>query len=166
MRSSVPRWALAIALVAVAGCSGIQTPPAKPAVDEAAIRAAVDSLNTAWMGAVAARDTSLLASLYSAGAHVLPANGPRAIGKEAVRQAMAHLLSIPGLDVKTVSTSKIISENGDLVVDTGTYELSGTDAKGKPFRDVGKWVEVLQRENGEWKLVVDTWNSDLPVPGM
>jgi ketosteroid isomerase-like protein len=79
---------------------------------------------------------------------------------------LVGLLSMPGLDIKLVSNTKIISEAGDLVVDLGTYEMNFQDAKGKPMHDVGKYTTVLRRENGEWKIAVDTWNSDAPMPGM
>ncbi len=33
-------------------------------------------------------------------------------------------------------------------------------------RDAGKYVTVFRMVNGEWKIVVDTYTSDLPIPGM
>lgn len=71
---------------------------------------------------------------------------------------------MPGFDLRPVSNTKIISEAGDLVVDLGTYEFSGTDPKGKPMHDTGKYVTAIKKVNGEWKIVVDTFNSDTPMP--
>jgi len=166
MHSLVSRRVAAILLVAiVASCSGMQ-PPAKPPVDQAAISASVDSAQTAWAGAVAARDTTLLVNCYAGDAHVLAANAPRADGTAAIREGFVGFLSTPGLDIKLASNTKIISEAGDLVVDLGSYEMSFQDAKGKPMHDVGKYTTIFKRVNGEWKIVVDTWNSDTPLPGM
>jgi uncharacterized protein (TIGR02246 family) len=165
MRPHDVRWMVPVVLVAVlAGCSGTQ-PQAKPPVDQAAIGAAIDSVETAWTGACAARDTTLLVGLYADDAHVFPANGPRAESKEAIRQAWVGFLSTPGLDLKLSPNAKVISEAGDLVIDLGTYEMNAKDAKGKPTHDVGKYVTAFKKVNGEWKIVVDTWNTDTPMPG-
>jgi ketosteroid isomerase-like protein len=46
---------------------------------------------------------------------------------------------------------------------TGTYELSETDASGKPSTDKGKYLEVWKKQaGGDWKCAVDMFNSDLP----
>lgn len=166
MHASVSRWVLAITLVAaVGGCAGMQ-PPATPVVDQAAISAAIDSMNTMWTGAVAAKDSTAVASLYADDAHLMPPNEKRIDGRDAIRGAWAGMFTMPGFEIKPVSDTKIISEAGDLVVDIGTYEFTGTDGKGKPIHDTGKYVAVHKQVNGEWKIVVDTFNSSIPIPGM
>ena len=166
MRMPNARLLLPVALVAIlSSCAGMQ-PPAKPAVDQAAISAAIDSLNTMWNGAVTAKDSTAIANMYAEDAHMLPANGKRVDGRDGIRQAWVGVFMMPGFDLRAVSNTKIISEAGDLVVDLGTYEFSGSDAKGKPMHDSGKYVTVLKNVNGEWKIIVDTFNSDTPMPGM
>jgi uncharacterized protein (TIGR02246 family) len=165
MRMSDVRWLRPLVLVALlSGCAGTQQ-AAAPLVDKAAIIAKVDSLNNAWTGAVAAKDTTALAAMYADDAHMLPANGPRVDGRDAIRSNWAQsFASIPGFNLKPVSNSKIISEAGDMVVDLGTYEFGGMMG-GRVMKDTGKYVTVLKNMNGEWKIVVDTYNSDLPPPG-
>jgi uncharacterized protein (TIGR02246 family) len=162
VQSFASRWTLAIVLVAMAGgCTSTQ-PPAKAPVDQAAISAAIDSVNTMWTGAVAAKDSNAVASLYAEDAHLLPVNATRIDGREGIRQMWAGMFAMPGFDLRPVSNTKIISEAGDLVVDLGTYEFSGTDPKGKPMHETGKYVTALKKVNGEWKIVVDTFNGDGP----
>jgi len=51
---------------------------------------------------------------------------------------------------------------------TGTYELSETDANGKPMVDKGKYLEIWKKQaDGSWKCVADMFNTDLPsmAPG-
>ena len=56
-----------------------------------------------------------------------------------------------------------VARSGDLAYVTGTYELSETDAKGKPMTDKGKYLEVWKKQvDGNWKCVIDMFNSDLP----
>ncbi len=164
MRSSLTRWIVTLLLTtAVGGCAG--TPPPPPVVDPAAIGAAIDSITTAFFGAVTARETTLVVGFYADDAHVLPANAPRADGKDAIRQVWAGFLSTPGLQMTVTPNTKHVSEAGDMVVDLGSYVMNWQDAKGKPMSDTGKYVTVFKKVNGEWKIVVDTYNSDMPPPG-
>ena len=59
--------------------------------------------------------------------------------------------------------AEIVSQAGDMVVDLGTYDYQGLDPKQKPVQDVGKYVSVYKQVDGQWKMVVDAWNSD-PAP--
>ena len=165
MRFSDARWILTIALTAtVSGCAATPPPP-PPAVDQAAIGATIDSLTTAFVGAVTSRETTLVASFYADDAHVLPSNAARADGRDAIRQVWAAFLSAPGLQMTLTPSTKLVSEGGDMVVDLGIYVMNWQDAKGKAMSDTGKYVTVYKRMGGEWKIVVDTWNSDTPLPG-
>ena len=153
-----------VSLLLFAGCT--QAPPAPPAVDQAALGAAVDSVTTAFFTAVAAKDSNAVASFYADDAHLLPANAPRADGREAIRSSWASFLATPGLQLTGASNTKVVSEAGDLVIDVGTYSMRWLDAKGKEMGDTGKFVTTYKKMNGEWKIVVDTWNSDIPLSGM
>ncbi len=164
MRSSHARWILGILLTAaVGGCAG--TPPPPPAVDQTAIGAAIDSITTAFFGAVTARETTLVVNFYADDAHLLPANAARADGKDAIRQVWVGFLSTPGLQMTVTPNTKLVSEAGDMVVDLGSYVMNWQDAKGQPTSETGKYVTVFKKVNGEWKIVVDTYNSDMPAPG-
>jgi uncharacterized protein (TIGR02246 family) len=172
MRTSDAPWTLAIAIavalpVAMNGCTATQSPPPPPPmVNEVEIGAALDSLTTAFVGAVTARETTLVANFYSDDAHFLPANAARADGKDAVRQVWAGFLATPGLQMSLTPNTKLVSDDGDLVVDLGAYVMNWQDAKGKTMTDKGKYVTVYKKVNGEWKIVVDTFNSDAPPPGV
>ncbi|HKQ57644.1 MAG TPA: SgcJ/EcaC family oxidoreductase [Candidatus Eisenbacteria bacterium] len=163
MRFSRAGWL--IGLLALVGCAGM-TQKAAPPVDQAAIAAAIDSINAAYLAGITARDTTALVNLYADDGRVMPPNAPPAEGKDAIRQAWVGFLSIPGMTLSTTSTAKMISEAGDMAVDIGTYTFSGTDPKGKPMTDNGKYSTVLKKVNGEWKIAVDMFSSNVPIPGM
>ena len=166
MRSSAHGWSAPILCIALmSGCTA--APPATtPAVDQAAIAAAVDAITPAFAAAVAARDTNAIGAMYADDAHMMAPNMPRVDGRDAIRSAWAGFMSMPGMELVPTANTKIVSEAGDMVVELGTYVFRGTDPAGKPMADNGKYVTVYKRVNGEWKIVVDTYNSDLPVPGI
>jgi ketosteroid isomerase-like protein len=154
---------LSIALAA--GCTGTRQ-QAPPAVDTAAITAQVDSINQGFAAAMNAKDSTATANFYADDARLMPAGMARIDGKDGIRSALAGFQATPGFTFTLTSTEKMVSEAGDLVVDVGTYRLAWTGAKGKPAEDVGKYVTVFKKVNGEWKMVVDTFNSDKPMSGM
>jgi uncharacterized protein (TIGR02246 family) len=154
-----------LAVVALIGCAGM-TQKAAPPVDQAAIGAAIDSINAAYLAGITARDTTALVNLYAEDGRMMAPNAPAAEGKDALHKAWAGFLSIPGITLSTTSTTKMIAEAGDMAVDIGTYTFNGTDPKGKPMTDSGKYTTVFKKVNGEWKIVVDMFNSNTPVPGM
>lgn len=164
MRKLDARWLLPLTLVAVLiGCAGQQ---ARPAVDTAALQASVDSINKAFVAAVAARDTDAVVGLYSDDAHLLPPGMPRSDGHDAIRAAWAQFLRTPGLDLNITKSEPIFTEAGDMIIDLGSYSMKMTDAKGKPMEDVGKYVTIFKKTDSGWKIFIDTINSDKAPPGM
>ncbi len=161
------RWRGAVALavlviLVVAGCAG-SGKPAAPVADEAAIAAAVDSFIAAHNAAIAARDTDAVVALYTDDASVLPSGQPRLDGTQAIRELWRGSLSLPGVGMTLTSDRKIVSTAGDMVADVGTYDFRMLGPKGDTLRDVGKYVTVMKKVDGRWRMVVDTWNSD-PAP--
>jgi ketosteroid isomerase-like protein len=47
--------------------------------------------------------------------------------------------------------------SGDLAMEAGSYSI--TDESGATV-DTGKYIDVFQSRDGEWRHVRDTWNSD------
>ena len=55
--------------------------------------------------------------------------------------------------------------SGDLAYSTGAYEMTAPDDNGESSIDRGKYVAVWKKQaDGNWKVAVDTWNTDLPLP--
>ena len=153
---------LGVAAVLLGSCASA---PQKPTVDVAAVKAAVADINQKYMAAVAARDTDAVAGLYSDDARTLAPNAPRADGRAAIRALWVEFLSTPGLNLTFSSSDVTVSESGDLAIDVGSYQMTMTTPKGLPIHDVGKYVTVFKKVGDEWKISVDTFNSDQPIAG-
>ena len=119
-------------------------------VDAAWVRAAQSGSVDGWM------------SFYADDALVLPPNEVAANSREAIRRSIADLLSLPGLSIEWHPTRIEASAAGDLAALAGAYSISYRDPAGAAVSDRGKLLEVWRRgPNGDWKCVLDTWNSDL-----
>ncbi len=167
MRASIARWVLPLMFAtALAGCAAqAPAPAAAPPVDNAAITADIGKMEEMFATATAARDTVGIMNYYADDAHVLPPNTPRVDGHDAVLKAWKAFFQIPGLELTVKSNDVIVSKAGDMAVDVGSYHMKSTGPKGKTIEDVGKYVTVFKKTDTGWKAVVDTYNSDMAMPG-
>jgi uncharacterized protein (TIGR02246 family) len=143
-----------------------QPPPPSPPDTRAADERAVREADAAWSKAWAAKDLEGSLSFVADDASVFLANAPIVTGKESIRKWASELMANPGFAGSWQASKVEASRAGDLAYVVGTYQLTLNDAKAKPVTDRGKYLTVWKKQpDGTWKALVDTANSDLPVPG-
>ena len=130
---------------------------------EANLRA-IRALHGTFVEAVNAGDVETLAGLYTGDAIRMPPNGRMFQGEALIRSDFADLL-----DPNDAELSIIVEEtrlSGDFALARGTWALELTPkAGGETTGDIGKWLNLLERQNdGSWKISRNIWNSDQP-PG-
>jgi uncharacterized protein (TIGR02246 family) len=158
MRGMVLAVAVAWAVL-VGGCTMVGR------VDLSGDPAELRKLDEQWSAAAAKNDLEATLSFYADDAVVLPGNAPIATDKKAIREIWAGMLG-PGTAVSWKVTKAEVAKSGELGYLYGTYELTMKDPKGgPPVHDTGKLVEIWKKQaDGKWKCIVDTYNSDLPLP--
>jgi ketosteroid isomerase-like protein len=144
-------------VVLAAGCN-----QAPPPVDLKAAEDAVRAGDAAQLKAAQALDATTVVSFYSADATLMPPNEPSSSDPASILKAWQGML-VPGTQVTWAPSKVEVAASGDLAYDQGTYTLTATGPDGKPMNDKGKYLAVSKKQaDGSWKLVEDTWNSDLP----
>ncbi len=129
------------------------------AKDEKALRDADD----AWVKAVATKDLGRITSFYADDADFFPSNAPMAKGKAAIQEAWGKMVGAPGFSLSWEPATAVAAKSGELGYTSGTYKFSITGPDGKPIFDRGKYVEVWKKdEAGNWRVIADIFNSDLP----
>ena len=159
LKNSVLFVLIAFAFLA-SSCASLPVSDTRTA-DEAAIRV----LDEQWSAIAAKNDLEGTLAFYSDDAVLLPPNSPMAADKKSIRESWAGLLG-PNTSL-TWKASKIeVAKSGEMGYLYGTYQLSIKDPKGGPvMNDTGKILEVWKKlSDGKWKCIVDTYNSDIPVP--
>lgn len=160
--NQLSKWALSgcLTMLLLSSACAPPAPPDTRAADETAIRA----LDAQWAKTVAARDLEGTVAYYADDASLLPPNAPIVTGKQALRAAWKDFL-VPDLSLSWEPTKVEVSRSGDLAYLVGTYQLTMKGPQGKPATDKGKLVEVWKKQaDGNWKVVADIFNSDLPLP--
>jgi uncharacterized protein (TIGR02246 family) len=151
-------WCSSIALlIVISGCN--QQPPDNRAAHESTIR----NLDAQWSKTAGAHDLDGIVSYYSDDAVLLPPNAPAITGKQSIRAAWIDLAA-PNVSLSWQSSKVEVARSGDLAYTTGTYTDAVKDPQGKLITDKGKIMEVWKKQpDGGWKVVADTYNSDLPA---
>lgn len=130
------------------------------AFDEAAMRAAIAPGLHAFATAFNSRDSAGLVNMYAPDGKIMPPNSPALVGREAIGKLVTGIFKM-GIKEFSDSTTAVYG-NKDNIIEEGAYFMK--DAKGA-IMDKGKYVEVWRQYDGQWKMVVDIFNSDLPAPG-
>ena len=135
--------------------------PAAPAPGES-IETTLRKLLARFTSAVNNRDVEAMVSLYAPDAAVLPPNNSVAIGTKAIRDLFKAMLDAGFSDLTAEATR--IEQSGDLAVEVGRYTLQAPQKEGGKKEDRGKYVGTWRRQpNGEYRMIADIWNSDLPL---
>ncbi len=124
----------------------------------AELKARVEMLHQEGEHAFNKHDLEKMVSFYSPDASVMAPNLPPANGTKEIRDLYREAIGSGWTNFKTKIT-RIVTTN-ELVVTSGSYSIDLPSAK---LNDRGKFVSIYQvLNNGDCKVILDIWNSDLP----
>ena len=146
----------AAAMFALAACQ----PTGQPNAEE---MAAIQAVNGAWAGHYNAGDADAVAGLYWDDAVLMPPGAPAANGRAAISAYMAGDIAGAKAAGLTMNIEHgPINVSGMRAWQDGAFRV--TDASGATV-DAGKYLSVLEKRDGAWRLVRDIYNSDgKPAP--
>ncbi len=107
-------------------------------------------------------DAAVVAAHYTEEAKYLPPNSPMIVGREGI-QAWIQA----GFDAGVGNfqlTMTDLQVYGDMAHDIAKYTLTIQPEEGAAISDNGKYLVILKRENGSWKLDVAIFNTSVPLP--
>ncbi len=122
---------------------------------------AVRKVSQDW--ALACNTTHLddLVELYAADALVLRPNVPPVRGTASIREFLFSVLDA-GLGEVELDPLRV-ELFGDVACEAGRCKMLVPTATGKRREERGKYMVVLTRQAGEWKIIADCWSSDLSL---
>jgi ketosteroid isomerase-like protein len=91
---------------------------------------------------------------------VLPPNGEQIVGKTSIIPAVMAF-SRMGIKKFTDETTRVLG-GGDYIIEEGNYFLGGDN---NSTLDKGKYLCVWKKEDGEWRVCSNMWNTSLPATG-
>jgi ketosteroid isomerase-like protein len=115
-----------------------------------------------WALACNTKQLDDLVDLYVPDAAVLRPNVPQVRGAAAIREFFFGLLDAGMSEVEMDPQRAELL--GDYGYETGRCKSLVPSAAGKRREERGKYLVLLNRQaNGEWKIVADSWSSDLSL---
>lgn len=139
--------------------SGCATPPQ---VDIAAEVDAIRELDRQWQAAVDAKDVEAVISFYAPDAVKMEPNAPGIVGIEHFREAFEAWLPLPNVSNEFGPDVIEVAASGDMAWDRGTYHFVMETPEGT-VEDIGKYLMVWKKINGEWLVIAECGNSDMPL---
>ena len=129
------------------------------ALAQASDEASLLAILPAWETAYDAADLDQLATLYTADAVIMPPNGERVHGHEAMKALARSYIEAGAVEIQ-LPPPDAYDVVGETAWIEGTYRFTAPD--GSPL-DVGKYLDVYRFEDGMWRIQHHMWSSDLPA---
>lgn len=148
---------LLLSVVLAAGCTGQR-------VDTAADTVALRARNDGVEAAEAAQNTEAALAFWADSAIVQPAGAPQIQGRDAIRKLYNSFFGSGQLKkFEGAVTDLQVSQGGDLGYGYGVNRMLLAGPKGD-LLDVGKYLIVWKKINGQWYIVALSFTSDTPAP--
>jgi ketosteroid isomerase-like protein len=134
-------------------------------VDLKAEEAALLKTDSIWSAlGTNSKDVEKIVSYWSDDAVVIPPGEPPVRGKDALRKMVGDLTNIPGFSISWKSSEIHFSPDGQLAYMYGENLFSMNDSTGNKIAIPGRGYTIWRKEtDGNWKCVVDIWNSPPPA---
>lgn len=127
------------------------------------LQQAVQDTNREWMEAIKRGDPASIAALYTEDATLLPPNSEAIRGRQGI-EAFFNAGMKMGISEATLETVDV-TYLGDVAYEVGAYTMKIEPEGSQAETDRGNYVVVWKRESdGTWKLAVDMWNTNTPLP--
>ena len=127
-------------------------------------RAEIRTTDASWAQAAAEKDADSAAEFLAEGAVMMPAGQPAIFGRDHIARWMAEILASPGFSITWATTDVGVAQSGDFGYSIGTNQIQMQLPDGTMYTDRGKGLTIWKKhENGNWKVVLDIFNSDMPV---
>lgn len=145
-------------IFAFAGCSTTASEKKANAMSNADMKKIVEERNLIYDKAMVEGDSVNLVEHFSSDCVVLPPNGEQIVGKAAIVPAVMAF-SRMGIKKFTDETTRVL-DGGEYIIEEGNYFLGGDN---NSVLDKGKYVCVWKKEDNEWRVCSNIWNTSLPM---
>jgi ketosteroid isomerase-like protein len=163
MWSGIRVGALAFACAMLTACAPASGPEVDLAAEESAVRELIVRAFEAEREVFAGRESlESVLQFYAAGAVGQAANMPELQGLDALREYYTEYFSLLMVTVEGGSNQTFVASSGDLAFDIGWNRMVLNGPEG-PVEDIGKYLCVLRKVEGEWKIVAISSSSDSPM---
>lgn len=123
--------------------------------DVAATKELIDEKNNQFTQAHITGDTAFLNNIFTHDARVFAPNSDVVVGRSAIALLNLEYINFGIKEFREETTA--LYGNEDYLINEGSYFMSyGSDGT----IDKGKFINIWKREDGDWKLYSNIWNTN------
>lgn len=138
----------------VLGCNQQQ----KPTFDVTAMKNIIGEKNNRFTKAHITGDTTFLNNIFTQDGKAFPPNSDAVTGRSAIAAGNSQWVNFDIKEFREETTA--FYGNEDYLIDEGNYYLRyGKDNT----IDKGKYLNVWKKEDGDWKIFTNMWNTSMPA---
>ncbi|WP_310379804.1 nuclear transport factor 2 family protein [Flavobacterium sp.] len=126
--------------------------------DSIAMKKIIDEKTNKFTQAHITKDTAYLNHIFTQDAKAYPPNSDAVIGRAAIAVVNSEWVNYEIKEFREESTS--FFGNEDYLIDEGKYYLRYGENN---IVDKGKYINIWKKENGDWKIYSNIWNTSLPA---
>ena len=132
------------------------------AQSESELKAMFTETNKKFSEMMLDNDLEEMLKYYADNSISLPSYQPMLRGHDAMREShkKQHEQSDMKITAFALTVTDVIAE-GNMAIEIGTYIISMTMPEMGEINDYGKYMNVWENQNGDWKLRADMWNTDM-----
>lgn len=123
-------------------------------------RDAIAAANEEFMANFNRGDAAGVAALYSEDVWILPTNSDIVKGRSGVQAVWQSVLDM-GITTAQLEIVEL-EDHGDTAIEISKYTLGG---EGGQVLDQGKYIVIWKRQEGQWKLHREIFNTSMPPTG-
>jgi len=127
-----------------------------------ALRAAADAYHEAGEGL----DADGFASSYTSNGLILPPNEAAVTGREGAHEFIASFAEAPGASVSFSNMNIDVAASGDMGYTLADAVVTVDGPDGQPIEDKIRDFHLWKKQDGQWKIAIDIWNSEIPLAGV
>jgi ketosteroid isomerase-like protein len=164
MRASARTVLVAVVGVCLIGCNKKTSPTADSTLpggefNAAVARAQIIAADSAWVLAMQSKNVDSLMTYYASDAVSMNEGAKAAEGTDAIRAAYVQMVKRNPRNMTFKVDAVNFSDDGTMASDYGSMSGTADGPAVKPVNFAGNYVNVWQRVNGRWVLIVQLNNS-------
>ena len=128
--------------------------------ERTALRAAADNYHEAGQALI----VDAFADFYANDGLILPPNGPQESGVDGAHSFISTFAETPGAGVSFSNVKVQVAASGDMGYTLADAVIRFDGPGGEPVEDKVRDFHLWKKQEGEWKIAIDIWNSELPLP--
>lgn len=117
------------------------------------------SLEREWCRKLKEKNVDWIVNLFADDGRQFPPGAEPVVGPKALSDAWKSMANTKGFEILWESTEAHVSASGDMAYDFGIGTIRTPDGK----TQAAKYLVVWVRQDGEWKVAVDMFNTNGPI---